>query len=362
MGAMMTHFCDCPRLLTDRPLLFLHKRLAESLTRGPSLTSSLRRRTPLQIKHHLWKRKASTFPDTDPDDLQIWRVNISCDSSNAIFAALQREYRPDIKLLGGEELHPTQKLLEVFFNVPQEGRHIHVIVVAPVLWYRWENQKEPGTLSTKLLTKCVNLGGLAVELSHSNPYAQNLYPFEISFVESDDLRRTKILRRGIPLRELKTFDESPLIIRFPFSGRSGESSYFSLSDSAIHVNLKFLNVPVEIILGHDTGTWHMLLDGTKKKYPKLEEAENEIYYVDAKKNIIENDFTFNNYLKNAPLNDQDEICLTFFVRIKGKRAYIEWDAKDVIREILHQQYANITFLPEFDIGRLGERSRDHRRR
>ncbi|RUS35532.1 hypothetical protein BC938DRAFT_479954 [Jimgerdemannia flammicorona] len=74
-----------------------------------------------------------------------------------------------------------------------------------------------------------------------------------------------------------------------------------------------------------------------------------MYYVDAKKNIIENDFTFNNYLKNAPLSDQDEIVLTFIVRIKGKRAYGEWDANDVIREILHQQYTNITLLPEFDI-------------
>ncbi|RUP49943.1 hypothetical protein BC936DRAFT_140911 [Jimgerdemannia flammicorona] len=87
----------------------------------------------------------------------------------------------------------------------------------------------------------------------------------------------------------------------------------------------------------------------RRKYPMLEEAENEMYYVDAKKNIIENDFTFNNYLKNAPLSDQDEIVLTFIVRIKGKRAYGEWDANDVIREILHQQYTNITLLPEFDI-------------
>lgn len=63
----------------------------------------------------------------------------------------------------------------------------------------------------------------------------------------------------------------------------------------------------------------MLLTETKKKYERLQEDENEFYFVDqeTKKRTIDNEFTFNDLVNKTNPNCENEIVMNLLVRIKG---------------------------------------------
>ncbi|POG80762.1 hypothetical protein GLOIN_2v1512517 [Rhizophagus irregularis DAOM 181602=DAOM 197198] len=82
----------------------------------------------------------------------------------------------------------------------------------------------------------------------------------------------------------------------------------------------------------------MLLIKTKQKYKRLQEDGNALYFVDqeTKKKTIDEEFIFTDLMKKTNPN-----CC--------KKPYAEWTPKDVLKEILHDQYSAIEAIPELDI-------------
>jgi hypothetical protein len=69
----------------------------------------------------------------------------------------------------------------------------------------------------------------------------------------------------------------------------------------------------------------MLLTETKKKYERLQEDENEFYFVDqeTKKVTVDNEFMFNDLLKDTSPNCENKIVINLLVRIKGAVVFLK---------------------------------------
>ncbi|CAB4442728.1 unnamed protein product [Rhizophagus irregularis] len=144
---------------------------------------------------------------------------------------------------------------------------------------------------------------------------------------------------GLGAVEQDTSAGKPLVMRYP------------LTDNTIVVKVRLLSTPAEICLPHTTGVWYMLLIKTKQKYKRLQEDGNAFYFVDqeTKKKTIDKEFIFNGLMKKTNPNCDREIVISLLIRIKGKKPYAEWTPKDVLNEILHDQYSAIEAIPELDI-------------
>ncbi|CAG8810920.1 15237_t:CDS:2, partial [Gigaspora rosea] len=91
-------------------------------------------KTVSHFKEAIKKNREKIFENVEPDDLRIWKVNISTREDNDKLKILRD--RPHEKIdvkqeLGGEELLPLWNITNCFLNeLPEE--HIHVIVQTPI--------------------------------------------------------------------------------------------------------------------------------------------------------------------------------------------------------------------------------------
>jgi hypothetical protein len=136
------------------------------------------------------------------------------------------------------------------------------------LWILLEGHPQPSQLKNISLETDANLSDLAPYLISKRNELASKCPDDLEFFNYDN--RTKSLPRDTLLKtvEQDTSARKPLVVRYP------------LLDNTIVVNLRFLGSPAEIRLPHTTGVWFMLLTETKEKYERLQEDENEFYFVD----------------------------------------------------------------------------------
>jgi hypothetical protein len=166
-------------------------------------------------------------------------------------------------------------------------------------------------------------------------------PDDLEFFNYDN--RTKSLPRGTMLKtvEQDTSDTKPLVVRYPLSDNTSRSFFLAHIVYAravrlshflflppvyiVVVNLRFLGSPAKLRLPYTTGVWFMLLTETKEKYERLQEDENEFYFVDqeTKKETVDNEFMFNDLLKDTSPNCENKIVINLLVRIKGAVVFLK---------------------------------------
>jgi len=56
--------------------------------------------------------------------------------------------------------------------------------------------------------------------------------------------------------------------------------------------------------------------------------------------------------KIKPPEDSDERAISLSIRIKGKKAYGDWEIGEVLKEFLHQDGSSIGDIPTFKIDEL----------
>ncbi|CAB4400947.1 unnamed protein product [Rhizophagus irregularis] len=209
------------------------------------------------------------------------------------------------------------------------------------LWILLEGHPEPILLDdiTFNLKRDANLSDLAPQLVNRFSELAQKNKLDLEFFNFD--ARTEKFLHDITLKtvEQDTSAGKPLVVRYP------------LTDNTIVVEVSLLSTPAEICLPHTTVVWYMLLIKTKQKYKHLQEDGNAFYFVDqeTKKTTIDEEFIFNDLMKKTNPNCDREIFISLLIRIKGKKPYAEWTPKEVLKEILHDQYSEIGAIPELDI-------------
>ncbi|CAB4424877.1 unnamed protein product [Rhizophagus irregularis] len=189
------------------------------------------------------------------------------------------------------------------------------------------------------LKRDANLSDLAPKLVNRFSELAQKNDLDLEFFNFDARTESLPLDTTLKAVEQDTSAVKPLVVRYP------------LTDNTIVVKVRLLSTPAEICLPHTTGVWYMLLIKTKQKYKRLQEDGNAVYFVDqeTKKKTIDEEFIFNDLMKKTNPNCDREIVISLLIRIKGKKPYAEWTPKDVLNEILHDQYSAIEAIPELDI-------------
>ncbi|RUS14447.1 hypothetical protein BC938DRAFT_477363, partial [Jimgerdemannia flammicorona] len=225
------------------------------------------------------------------------------------------------------------------------------------LWLRLEGQPSPTKLkfrNSDMDSEDPDLADLAELLCKKNNHLKtlNVVPAYLQFLgdydgaDNDERNPDGTLRLDIFVRALRTSAKSPLVVRHP------------LSDDRIVVNLKLVKSSREITLSHTTGTWHMLLDEATSVYPILLSDRSNIYFVDPgdKKKTIAKEFDFNKLLEKTD-NDEGSRVVNFIVRIKGKKAYGDWNLNEVLNEILLKRYPSLNAIPELKLDEIKTRAK-----
>jgi hypothetical protein len=82
------------------------------------------------------------------------------------------------------------------------------------------------------------------------------------------------------------------------------------------VNLRFSTAENwQVTLDYTTGSWFALLSGSKQKYERLQDDDNQFYFLDRGTKQIDTEFMFNRLVKTA--SNTGEITLDLLIKIKS---------------------------------------------
>ncbi|POG62186.1 hypothetical protein GLOIN_2v643587 [Rhizophagus irregularis DAOM 181602=DAOM 197198] len=150
---------------------------------------------------------------------------------------------------------------------------------------------------------------------------------------------------GTLVSTLNTTDQDPLVVRYP------------LSDSQVVVRCNLFTSWYKKRFPHNSGLWYLIRHGVETKWENLRNSQYFfVYSQDNKKSEEEqimNEFALNNIVANIqPSEDSDEREISLSIRVKGKKAYDDWEIGEVLKEFLHQDGSSIGDIPTFKMDDL----------
>ncbi|CAB4442743.1 unnamed protein product [Rhizophagus irregularis] len=166
------------------------------------------------------------------------------------------------------------------------------------LWILLEGHPRPILLDDIIfnLKRDANLSDLAPQLVNRFSELAQKNNLDLEFFNFDARTESLLLDTTLKAVEQDTSAGKPLVVRYP------------LTNNTIVVKVRLLSTPAEICLPHTTGVWSGQF------------------------------FNITNILN-----------IFLHVWLVGKKPYAEWTPKDVLNEILHDQYSAIEAIPELDI-------------
>jgi hypothetical protein len=160
-------------------------------------------------------------------------------------------------------------------------------------------------------------------------------PGEIQFLSSNN--RTQPLRKDTLITSIHATAISPLVVRYPFS------------DCTIVIRCNLSNSWFRQQWPHSSGLWHILRAAALEHFSPLNGSEFFFVVKDPAEQQITNEFQFNRVVQKAQINDENERQISLSVRIKGKKAYGEWDLRDVLQNILHKSWSSLNSAPRLNL-------------
>ncbi|CAB4418382.1 unnamed protein product [Rhizophagus irregularis] len=150
---------------------------------------------------------------------------------------------------------------------------------------------------------------------------------------------------GTLVSTLNTTDQDPLVVRYP------------LSDSQVVVRCNLFTTWYKKRFPHNSGLWYLIRHEAETKWENLRNSQYFfVYSQDNKKSEEEqimNEFALNNIVANIqPSEDSDEREISLSIRVKGKKAYDDWEIGEVLKEFLHQDGSSIGDIPTFKMDDL----------
>ncbi|CAG8532317.1 10589_t:CDS:2 [Ambispora leptoticha] len=86
---------------------------------------------------------------------------------------------------------------------------------------------------------------------------------------------------------------------------------------------------------HSSGLWHLVRATVLEHFSSLNSSESFFVVKDPVEEII-SEFQFNRVIQKAPTDNNNERQISISIQVKGKKAYGEWDLRDVLQNILHK--------------------------
>ncbi|GES94168.1 hypothetical protein GLOIN_2v643587 [Rhizophagus clarus] len=161
---------------------------------------------------------------------------------------------------------------------------------------------------------------------------KNVQPSKLDFFRYGD--RITPLPPDTLINTLNTTGTDPLVVRYP------------LSDS-------------QEIYPHNSGLWYLICNEVEKKWETLNSGNSQYFFVysqDKKKSEeieIKNEFALNKVVgKITPSEGSDERAISLSIRIRGKKAYGDWEIGEVLKKFLHQEGSSIADVRKFKIDEL----------
>ncbi|CAI2197633.1 12340_t:CDS:2, partial [Funneliformis geosporum] len=156
--------------------------------------------------------------------------------------------------------------------------------------------------------------------------------------------RITSLRPDTLINTLNTTASDPLVVRYP------------LSDSQVVVRCSLSTSWYKERLPHNSGLWYLIRYEAETKWETLSSGNSQYFFVyskDKKKSeeeVIKNEFSLNNIVaKIKPSEGSDEREISLSIRVKGKKAYGDWEIGEVLKKFLHQDGSSICEVREFKI-------------
>ncbi|GBB91756.1 hypothetical protein RclHR1_19110004 [Rhizophagus clarus] len=174
---------------------------------------------------------------------------------------------------------------------------------------------------------------------------KNVQPSKLDFFRYGD--RITPLPPDTLINTLNTTGTDPLVVRYP------------LSDSQVVVRCNLSTSWFKEIYPHNSGLWYLICNEVEKKWETLNSGNSQYFFVysqDKKKSEeieIKNEFALNKVVgKITPSEGSDERAISLSIRIRGKKAYGDWEIGEVLKKFLHQEGSSIADVRKFKIDEL----------
>ncbi|CAG8647844.1 198_t:CDS:1 [Ambispora leptoticha] len=201
------------------------------------------------------------------------------------------------------------------------------------LWVLLEGQADPVEVD---VSDILNLSRLIPRIKEAFPELSSIPPGKIQFLSSNN--RTQPLRKGTLITSIHTTDTSPLVVRYPFT------------DCTVVIRCNLSNSWFRQDWPHSSGLWHLLRAAALARFSPLDGSDFFFMVKDPVEKEITNEFQFNRVIQKAPINDENERQISISIRVEGKKAYGEWDLRDVLQNILHKSsWTSYTNAPRLNL-------------
>ncbi|CAG8647254.1 1897_t:CDS:1 [Paraglomus occultum] len=205
------------------------------------------------------------------------------------------------------------------------------------LWVLLEGQDDPVKVDASAIE---DLFGLIPRIKEAFPEKHSsIPPGKIQFLSSDN--RTQPLRKDTLITSIRTTAMSPLVVRYPFS------------DCTIVIRCNLSNSWFRQDWPHSSGLWHLLRAAALARFSPLDGSDFFFVVKDPVEKEITNEFQFNSVIQDASTDDNNKRQISISIRVKGKKAYGEWDLRDVLQNILHKSsWSSLNSAPRLNLDEL----------
>lgn len=177
-----------------------------------------------------------------------------------------------------------------------------------------------------------DLDDLKSSLCERQNFPKGVEPDRIRFFYNN---RNEPLIAGTLLKDLTTTYTAPLIVRYPVSDSilpAKQMTNFISLQSLVIFRCNLSTKWFRCSFPHTSGLWYLVRACCQQKFESLLTDVPYCFIYNEDKDdeeLIENEYQFNIAVSNIKPNEENKCEISFSIRIKGRKAYGDWELTEV---------------------------------
>ncbi|CAG8849217.1 3451_t:CDS:2, partial [Gigaspora margarita] len=170
----------------------------------------------------------------------------------------------------------------------------------------------------------------------------------------DDLK-SSLCEPGTLLKDLTTTYTAPLIVRYPVSNSilpAKQMTNFISLQSLVIFRCNLSTKWFRCSFPHTSGLWYLVRACCQQKFESLLTDVPYCFIYNEDKDdeeLIENEYQFNIAVSKIKPNEENKREISFSIRIKGRKAYGDWELTEVLQQFLKRQGSSLADLDQFNL-------------